>query len=76
MWTLKRPGKVEKVRGMNASLAGSDGSALSERAPNPVHITRRQIAFALILVILGLIAAIYTVDYGHESGSRTFPAES
>jgi multidrug efflux pump subunit AcrA (membrane-fusion protein) len=74
VWTLKRPGKVEKVRGMNASLAGSNGSALSERAPNPVHITRRQIAFALILVILGLIAAIYTVD-AVTSGQRTFPAE-
>ena len=74
MWTLKRTEKVEKVRGMNASLAASNGNALSERAPSPVHITRRQIAFALVLAVLGVIAAIYTVD-AITSGQRTFPAE-
>ena len=74
MWTLKRTEKVEKVRGMNASLAASNGSALSERAPSPVHITRRQIAFALVLAVLGVIAAVYTVD-AITSGQRTFPAE-
>jgi multidrug efflux pump subunit AcrA (membrane-fusion protein) len=75
MPTLRRTNKVEKVRGMNASLASSNGnSALSERAPNPLHITRRQVAFALVLAVLGVIAAIYTVD-SVTSGQRTFPAE-
>jgi HlyD family secretion protein len=65
--------KTEKVRGMNASLTNSQGSALTERDPGRLHITRRQIAFALVLAVLGAIAAVYTVE-SVTSGDASFPA--
>ncbi len=67
--------KVEKVRGMNAALAAGSGPAtsLSEREAPRVHITRRQVALALVLAILGVIAAMYTVG-AITSGQQTFPA--
>jgi multidrug efflux pump subunit AcrA (membrane-fusion protein) len=70
---MSRSGNVEKVRGMNAALATSNGNALSERRPSPVHISRRQVAFALLLAVLGVIAAIYTVNAVTQS-QQTFPA--
>ena len=71
----KPAAKGEKIRGMNASLSDSleGGGALSERDPGKLHITRRQIAFALVLAILGVIAAIYTVD-SVTSGEKSYPA--
>src|SRR6201999_4610723 len=70
---MTRSGNVEKVRGMNAALATANGNALSERRPSPVHISRRQVAFALLLAVLGVIAAIYTVN-AISSGEETYPA--
>jgi multidrug efflux pump subunit AcrA (membrane-fusion protein) len=72
--TAKSPAaKAEKVRGMNASLTNSEGSALTERDPGRLHITRRQIAFAVVLAVLGAIAAIFTVE-SVTSGDASFPA--
>jgi multidrug efflux pump subunit AcrA (membrane-fusion protein) len=60
---------------MNASLANTTEGAgpLTERDPGRLHITRRQIAFALVLAILGVIAAIYTID-SVKSGEASYPA--
>lgn len=72
--------KVEKVRGMNASLmnGSSDGGSgganpLSERDPGRLHITRRQIAFALALLVIGVLATVFTVN-SVTAGAQTFPA--
>jgi multidrug efflux pump subunit AcrA (membrane-fusion protein) len=57
---------------MNASLAGGGSPGpLSERDPGRLHITRRQIAFAIVLAVLAVIAAIYTVD-SISSGDQTY----
>lgn len=82
--TLPQPergtGKAEKVRGMNASLSaaangggGGGGGVLKERDPTRLHITRRQIALALVLALAGVIAAIYTVN-AETAGAATYPA--
>ncbi len=53
---------------MNASLANGNGNGIAspgplrERDPSRLHITRRQIAFALVLAVGAAIAAIYTVS--------------
>ena len=72
--------KVEKVRGMNASLmngnsTGGSGGAnpLSERDPGRLHITRRQMAFALGLSVLAILATIFTVN-SVRAGAQSFPA--
>ena len=66
MTSTEKQGSKEKVRGMNASLAEGNGGArpgpLRERDPGRLHITRRQIAFALVLAVAAVIAAIYTVN--------------
>ena len=66
MTSTEKQGSKEKVRGMNASLAEGNGAArpgpLRERDPGRLHITRRQIAFALVLAVAAVIAAIYTVN--------------
>ncbi len=46
---------------------------LSERDPGRLHITRRQIAFALALAVLAGVAAIFTVNAA-SSGDTSFPA--
>lgn len=70
--------KVEKVRGMNASLMNGDAtsvgaSPLAERDPGRLHITRRQMAFAAALSVLAVLAAIFTV-HSVEAGAKSFPA--
>lgn len=72
--------KVEKVRGMNASLMngnsseGSGGaSPLSERVPGRLHITRRQMVFALALCVVAILATIFTVN-SVTAGAQSFPA--
>jgi multidrug efflux pump subunit AcrA (membrane-fusion protein) len=71
---VEHTGKVEKVRGMNASLSGATGgTALTERAPMRHHITRRQMAFGAILVVAAIIATVLTVDAA-TSGDASFPA--
>ena len=68
--------KIEKVRGMNASLAGTaegTGNLLQERDPGRLHISRRQIAFALVLALIAAIAIVYTVNTV-SSGSKSYPA--
>lgn len=67
------PKKVAKVRGMNASLADGSTAALSERQPPRLHITRRQLAFTLLLAVVAALAAVYTV---HEIavGQQSYPA--
>ncbi|MBO0727778.1 MAG: biotin/lipoyl-binding protein [Acidimicrobiaceae bacterium] len=73
----KGTGKVEKLRGMNASLTaganGGGGGVLKERDPTRLHITRRQIALALVLALAGVIAAIYTVN-AETAGAATYAA--
>ena len=70
--------KVEKVRGMNASLMnGNSESAganpLSERDPGRLHITRRQMAFAAALAVLAVLATVFTVN-SVKAGAQAFPA--
>lgn len=67
--------KVEKVRGMNASLTTETGTGnpLSERDPGRLHITRRQVVFALGLAILVVVATIYTIS-SVSAGDQSFPA--
>lgn len=66
--------KGEKVRGMNASLTEAPGSGgLRERDPSRIHVTRRQIALAMVLAVLAVIAAIFTVS-AVSSGASTYPA--
>jgi multidrug resistance efflux pump len=69
----RSPKKVAKVRGMNASLAEGSAAALSERQPPRLHITRRQIAFTLLLIVVAAIAAIYTI-HSISSAKRSYPA--
>jgi multidrug efflux pump subunit AcrA (membrane-fusion protein) len=73
-------GKVEKVRGTNASLindskgnAEGGSNALSERDPSRLHITRRQMVLALGLAVVAIIATVYTVN-AITSGDQSFPA--
>ena len=68
--------KTEKVRGMNASLSTSSDGALgplSERDPGRIHITRRQIVFGLVLVLLAAVATVLTVQ-SVTAGEASFPA--
>jgi multidrug efflux pump subunit AcrA (membrane-fusion protein) len=68
--------KVEKVRGMNASLtngAAGSGNPLSERDPGRLHITRRQMAFALALAVVAILATVFTVN-SVTAGAQSFPA--
>jgi multidrug efflux pump subunit AcrA (membrane-fusion protein) len=68
--------KAEKVRGMNASLSTSSDGALgplSERDPGRIHITRRQIVFGLVLVLLAAVATVLTVQ-SVTAGEASFPA--
>lgn len=72
----EKPVVKEKVRGMNASLAAPNGNSpgpLRERDPGRLHITRRQIAFALVVAVVAVIAAIYTVD-AISSGDKSYAA--
>lgn len=74
--TVETTAKVEKVRGMNASLTDggtSTGNPLSERDPGRLHITRRQMAFALALAVLAVLATIFTVN-SVTAGAQSFPA--
>lgn len=64
----------EKVRGMNASLTEAPGTGgLRERDPGRIHVTRRQVAVALILAVLAVVAAIFTVN-AITAGATTYPA--
>ena len=73
--------KVEKVRGMNASLTNGSvaetdtgkGNPLAERDPGRLHITRRQIAFALALSVVAALATVFTVN-SVTAGAQSFPA--
>jgi multidrug efflux pump subunit AcrA (membrane-fusion protein) len=68
--------KVEKVRGMNASLtngAAGSGNPLSERDPGRLHITRRQMAFALALAVVAILATVFTVS-SVTAATQSFPA--
>ena len=65
---------------MNASLMngnsgeGSGGaSPLSERDPGRLHITRRQMVFALALCVVAILATIFTVN-SVTAGAQSFPA--
>ena len=72
----ERLDKVEKVRGMNASLSTTSEGAqgpLSERDPGRVHITRRQIVFGVVLAVLAALAAVLTVR-SITSADASFPA--
>jgi multidrug efflux pump subunit AcrA (membrane-fusion protein) len=73
--------KVEKVRGMNASLTNGSGAEtesgkgnpLAERDPGRLHITRRQMAFALALAVAAVLATVFTVN-SVTAGAQSFPA--
>jgi len=62
----------EKVRGMNAALAAG-GAGLVESDRHPVHITRREVAFAVALTLTAIVVAIFTFG-ALRSSSDTFPA--
>ncbi len=73
---VERSEKAEKIRGMNASLVTSDDGALgplSERDPGRMHISRRQIVFGLVLLLLAAVATVLTVQ-SITSGEASFPA--
>ncbi len=59
--------------GSSSRVGVIDGPALSERDPGRLHISRRQLALALVLAALAMVAAIYTVDAA-TAGDQTFPA--
>lgn len=63
---------TEKVRGMNAALRSGNG-ALREAERKPVHLTRRQVALALVVAVVGAGVAAYTIQEVRSS-ARTFPA--
>ncbi len=72
--------KAEKVRGMNASLTNGSaesvsgkGNPLAERDPGRLHITRRQIAFAVALSVVAILATVFTVN-SVTAGAQSFPA--
>ncbi|MGO8862837.1 MAG: HlyD family secretion protein [Acidimicrobiales bacterium] len=73
--------KVEKVRGMNASLTNGSaaetesgkGNPLAERDPTRLHITRRQMAFALALSVAAVLATVFTVN-SVTAAAQSFPA--
>ena len=75
MTQTEKPASKEKVRGMNASLATGNASPgpLRERDPGRLHITRRQIAFAVVLAVVAVIAAIFTVN-SVTSGQQAYAA--
>jgi len=50
-----------------------DGPALSERDPGRLHISRRQIALALVIAVIAAIATIFTVNSA-TAGDESFPA--
>ena len=50
-----------------------DGPALSERDPGRLHISRRQLALALVIAALAAIASIYTVNAA-TAGDQSYPA--
>ncbi|HMC38054.1 MAG TPA: hypothetical protein VKI19_00230, partial [Acidimicrobiales bacterium] len=60
----ERTAGAEKVRGMNASLTTASGTVggLREREPGRLHVTRRQIAFAVVLAVLAVVAAVLTFN--------------
>ncbi len=79
---LYRSTKVEKVRGMNASLAndldemsGRPSRALKERDAPKMHIGTRQVVLAVVFAAAGVAAAVYTVD-AVTAGPANFPAVS
>lgn len=77
MTQTEKPPTKEKVRGMNASLANNNGmpspGPLKERDPARLHITRRQIAFAVVLAVAAAIAALYTVN-AVRAGQQAYAA--
>ena len=50
-----------------------EGPALSERDPGRLHISRRQLALAVVIAALAVVAGIYTVDAA-TVGDQSFPA--
>ncbi len=48
-------------------------SPLAERDPGRLHITRRQMAFALALAVVAILATIFTVN-SVKAGAQSFPA--
>jgi HlyD family secretion protein len=74
--------KTEKVRGMNASLTNGSGGGngtsgggnpLAERDPGRLHITRRQICFAVALTVMAVVATVLTVN-SVTAAAQSFPA--
>ncbi len=59
--------------GVASRLGVIDGPALSERDPGRLHISRRQLALALVIAALAVVAATYTVNAA-TAGDQSFPA--
>jgi multidrug efflux pump subunit AcrA (membrane-fusion protein) len=59
--------------GAHSRVGVIDGPALSERDPGRLHISRRQLALAVVIAALAVVAGIYTVDAA-TVGDQSFPA--
>ena len=59
--------------GSTSRVGVIDGPALSERDPGRLHISRRQLALAVVIAALAVVAGIYTVDAA-TVGDQSFPA--
>jgi multidrug efflux pump subunit AcrA (membrane-fusion protein) len=58
---------------VHARVGVIDGPALSERDPGRLHISRRQLALAVVIAAVAVVAGIYTVDAA-TVGDQSFPA--
>jgi len=68
----QRTRQNERVRRSHAAPAAG-GTGAVDGARRPVHVTRRQVAFALALTLTGIVVAIFIFD-AVRSSSDTFPA--
>ena len=59
--------------GVHSRVGVIDGPALSERDPGRLHISRRQLALALVIAAVAVVASIYTVDAA-TAGDQSYPA--
>ena len=59
--------------GAHSRVAVIDGPALSERDPGRLHISRRQLALAVVIAAVAVVAGIYTADAA-TVGDQSFPA--
>ena len=61
------------VPGAMSRVGVIDGPALSERDPGRLHVSRRQLALAVVIAALAVVAGIYTVDAA-TVGDQSYPA--